>query len=53
MEKLLFWSETSKILIYLENIGRDLEQSEKLDAHIPPNFNSIYVPLRSKDNTFN
>lgn len=42
MEKLLFWSETSKILIYLENIGWDLEQSEKkIDAHIPLNFNSI------------
>lgn len=29
MEKLLFWSETSKILSYLENIGWDFQQSEK------------------------
>lgn len=42
MEKLLFWSETSKILIYLEDIGWVFQQSEKkLDGHIPLNFNSI------------
>lgn len=42
MKKLLFWSETSKILIYLENIGWYFQQSEKkLDAHILLNFNSI------------
>lgn len=42
MEKLLFWSETSKILILLENIGWVFQQSEeKLDGHIPLNFNSI------------
>lgn len=42
MEKLLFWSETSKILIYLENIGWDFQPNEKqIDAQVPLNFNSI------------
>lgn len=54
MKKLLFWSEASKILIYFENIGWDFQLNEKqLDAQIPLNFNSIYVPLRSQANTFN
>lgn len=37
MEKLLFWSETSKILIYLENIGWDFstEWKEARCTHSP------------------